>query len=109
MKPKKTILQLLIWICLTMAILYTAYFILEYKNDLEISDRHQKLQTIEESTDIIHLKQTARMYVNFLYGVHNAAISLWLISVIYGTLNIIILICCATLLNKQNKLEGGKN
>jgi hypothetical protein len=83
--------KLVIWLCLIMAGCYTAYFILEYKNSLEISDRQQKLQVIEESTDITHLKRTAKMYVNSLYDIHKTAISLWAICVVYGGLNIVLL------------------
>lgn len=74
-----------------MASCYTGYFILEYKNSLDISDRNQKLQAIEQSSDLASLKRTAKMHVNFLYDVHNADLSLWRIGVIYGALNITLL------------------
>jgi hypothetical protein len=96
-----TKLKLTMGICLVLAVCFTGLFILEYKNSLDIDDRHEDLQAIESSTDIMRLKQTAKMRINFLHDVHRGAISLWKVSLIYGGVNIILLTCCVGLLKSM--------
>jgi len=85
----------MIWVWLAVAICFSALFALEYKNSLVIEGPERKFQRIEESTDIVQLKRTSRMYVDFLYGVHGASVRLWRISLLFGLTSIVLASCCA--------------
>lgn len=85
-----------LWLILSAC--YVTYLVVERKNTFEIGGPEQKLQRIEEATDITQLKRTAKMYVDFMYGVHNASLRLWVVNLGYGVGNIVFLIycvCCA--------------
>jgi hypothetical protein len=81
-----------LWLILSAC--YVTYLLVERKNTFEIGGPEQKLQRIEESTDITQLKRTAKMYVDFLYGLHNASLRLWVVNLGYGVGNIAFLIYC---------------
>lgn len=85
----------LIWIWLVGALCFSAFFTLEYKNSLVIEGPERKFRRIEEATNIVQLKRTSRMYVDFLYGVHGSSLRLWRISLIYGLANIVLAAWCA--------------
>jgi hypothetical protein len=77
--------MLSLWIAVGM--FYTAYLVLEFKNSLVIGSAEQKLQRIEEATDLTQLKRTSKMYIDFQYGVHQTSVDLWKINVVYAVLN----------------------
>jgi hypothetical protein len=79
---------------LTLSLCYVAFLLLEYKNSFDVSGPEQKLQRIEESTDIVQLKRTSKMYVDFMYGVHFASLRLWVVNVGYGVINTAFLAYC---------------
>jgi hypothetical protein len=78
---------------------------MEYENSLVIDGPEQKFQRIQESTNIVELKRTSRMYVDFLYGVHGASLRLWRISLAYGVMNVVFFVCCAALLGRPGRRE----
>ena len=81
---------------LVLSLCYVAFLFLERKNSLEISGPEQKMQRIEESTDIVQLKRTSKMYVDFMYGVHNSSLRLWVVNVGYGIINTAFLAYCVS-------------
>lgn len=95
MKSSYVAIRVLAVAWLALSFCYTAFLMLEYKNSLDISGPEQKFQRIEESTDIVQLKRTSKMYVDFLYGVHNASLRLWTVNVSYGIINTAFLAYCA--------------
>lgn len=94
-------MRVLVMVWLALSLCYTAYLLLEYKNSLEISGPEQKMQRIEESTDIVQLKRTSKMYVDFLYGVHNASLRLWAVNFGYGIINTAFLAHCVYVTRKS--------
>jgi hypothetical protein len=99
----------LIWIWLAGAICFSVFFVLEYKNSLAIEGPEPKFQRIEESTDIVQLKRTSRMYVDFLYGVHGASVRLWKIGLIYGLANVVIAGCCVACFGRSSRSDNVEN
>jgi hypothetical protein len=99
----------LIWTWLVGAICFSAFFTLEYKNSLVIEGPEAKFQRIEAATNIVELKRTSRMYVDFLYGVHGASLRLWKISLIYGLVNIALAGCCAASLRRSSRAKVANN
>jgi hypothetical protein len=98
--------KILVWAWLLIAMCYTAFFTLEYKNSLAISDPEQKMQRIEDSTDLLQLKRTAKMEIDFMYSVHASSLRLWRISLAYGILNITFFAYCAFCINKGSNDKG---
>src|SRR3979411_3354128 len=105
MKWFRQVTKILIWIWLVGAICFSAFFTLEYKNSLVIEGPEPKFQRIEESTNIVELKRTSRMYVDFFYGVHGASLRLWRISLIYGLANIALAGCCAACFGRSSRVN----
>jgi hypothetical protein len=103
MKWFRHVTRTLIWIWLAGSICFSVFFALEYKNSLVIEGAEPKLQRIDESTNIVELRRTARMYVDFLYGVHGASLRLWKISLIYGLANIAFAGCCAACFGRSSR------
>ena len=94
-------IRVLVAVWLALSLCYTAYLLLEYKNSLEISGPEQKMQRIEESTDIVQLKRTSKMYVDFLYGVHNASLRLWAVNVGFAMINTALLAHCVYFIGRS--------
>lgn len=88
---------------MVMAVCFTGFFILEYKNSLEISDGSRAMQSIEQMTDLAQLKRTAKMNIDFLNNAHKSALSLWRVSVVYGAFNMVVLSYCLFPLNGSKK------
>ena len=85
-------LRKLMVVWLTLSLCYSAYLFIEFKNSLSIGDPEEKLQRIEESTDLVRLKRTSRMYLDFMYAVHAASVWLWKVNVCYGFINVAFII-----------------
>jgi hypothetical protein len=109
MKRFRKLTRALIWLWLAGAICFSAFFVLEYKNSLVIDGPEAKFQRIEESTDIVQLKRTSKMYVDFLYGVHGASLRLWKISLIYGLTNIVFAACFAVCFGRSSQGDVVEN
>ena len=98
---------MLLWLGLSLC--YVVFLVLEYKNDLQINPPREALLVIESATDIERLRRTAKMHINFLYGVHDAALFLWKINLAFGIANIGFMSYCLVVYSsskKANLLDG---
>lgn len=93
----------LVWVWLAGSICFSVLLAYECNNSLTIGGPEPKFQRIEESTNIVELKRTSKMYVDFLYGVHGASLRLWKISLVYGLINIVVASCCAVYFTKASR------
>jgi len=71
----KSKITLLVLCSLIMAMSFPAFFTLE-KNESAINGPREKLQAIEQATDIVQTRRTAKRYIDFGRNVHESELTL---------------------------------